>query len=76
MDWLIDLFSSQQIVFQLAKLHTLGLKPMLLIGKHKNTSVMMPQKVQLSAGAKTCLQSMEEIFALMVEGEIVQHVLY
>ena len=37
---------------------------------------MMPQKVQLSAGAKTCLQSMEEIFALMVEGEIVQHVLY
>lgn len=26
MDWLIHLFSSQQIVFQLEKLHTLGLK--------------------------------------------------
>ncbi|KAK0155165.1 hypothetical protein N1851_002497 [Merluccius polli] len=60
----------------LEKLHTLGLKPLLLIAKQKSTSVMMPQKVQLSTGAKTCLQNIEEIFALMLEGEIVQHVLY
>ncbi len=72
MDWVTNLFSSQQIVFQLEKLHALGFKPILLIGCPKKTSkVMMPLHATLSTAAKTCLANMEEVFKMMFEGEIV-----
>ncbi|XP_029910758.1 ran-binding proteins 9/10 homolog isoform X1 [Myripristis murdjan] len=59
-------FTSHQTTLE--KLHALGLKPMLLIGYPKTSKVMMPQHAHLTTAAKTCLDNMEAVFKLMVEG--------
>lgn len=72
----IDLSTS---LFQLEKLYTLGMKPLLLIahppkmvtGTHTyQTKIMLPVHAQLSTSAKTCLENVNAIYKLMVEGEI------
>ena len=75
--YLIDLSTSEQFFFQLEKLHALGLKPLLLIaylpkrlpGTSK-TKVMMPVYAHLNTSAKTCLENVDTIYKLTVEGEI------
>lgn len=72
----IDLSTS---LFQLEKLYALGMKPLLLIahppkmvtGTHTyQTKIMLPVHAQLSTSAKTCLENVNAIYKLMVEGEI------
>lgn len=74
--YLIDLSTS---LFQLEKLYALGMKPLLLIAHpakvvtgtcHTKTKLMLPMHAHLSTSAKKCLDNVDAIYKLMVEGEI------
>ncbi|RXN38205.1 sentrin-specific protease 1-like isoform X1 [Labeo rohita] len=69
----------QNVTDWLEKLYALGMKPLLLIahppkmvtGTHTyQTKIMLPVHTQLSTSAKTCLENVNAIYKLMVEGEI------